>query len=62
MDGTSFAEFSPPITGVGTPDLTIFFPRTAMKALRVTQTGAEPSGNPSRWSINELTALDRLSL
>jgi hypothetical protein len=57
-DGVAFAEFSPPVTGAGTPDLTISFPRTTMKAFKVTQTGAEPPGNPSWWSIHELTVSD----
>ena len=57
VDGQTFTEFSPPITGPGSADLQISFPRTTMKALKVTQTGVQPDGI-SWWSIHELTVSD----
>jgi hypothetical protein len=57
-DGQTFFEFWPPSSGPGSADLTISFPRTTMRALKVTQTGAQPPGVASWWSIHELTVSD----
>ena len=63
-DGSSFAPFEPPVTGNGTDELTqpspgisllsIGFPPTAMKAVKVKQTGEKAGW----WSILELTVVD----
>jgi F5/8 type C domain len=57
-DGVTFMEFTPQVRGSGTPDLVVSFLRTTMLAFKVTQTGAEPPGNISWWSIHELTVED----
>lgn len=51
-DGTVFRRFIPDLAGPGTENLTITFPPTAMRAIRIIQTGSKP-GN--WWSIHELT-------
>jgi hypothetical protein len=50
--GTNFVPFVPPVAGPGTDDLLISFPMTAMRAVRVTQTGTKDT---PWWSIHELT-------
>jgi hypothetical protein len=74
-DGLTFSPFSPAITGGGLPGLpdncgapgarkctaAIPFPATAMKALKIKQTGVlvdpEPDNYGSWWSIAELTVI-----
>lgn len=53
-NGTTFMVFTPSITGTGSDDLTIAFPATAMRAIRIIQTSSKPMG---WWSIHELTVL-----
>jgi hypothetical protein len=53
-DGTTFRGFMPPVTGTGSDDVTIQFPATTMRAVRIIQTGEKSAG---WWSIHELTAL-----
>jgi hypothetical protein len=53
-NGTTFMGFANPVTGPGADDLTINFPATPMRAIRVVQTGATPV---AWWSIHELTVL-----
>jgi hypothetical protein len=52
MNGTTFMGFTPPSSGPGADNLVIVFPLTAMRAIRVTQTGMK---NPSWWSIHDMT-------
>lgn len=57
--GTNFVGFIPAVTGAGSDNLQISFPATAMKAIRVTQTGSKPGG--PWWSIHELTVVGCLN-
>jgi len=49
--GTNFVGFSPAVAGNGSDDIRITFAPTAMKALRITQTGSKAD---MWWSIHEL--------
>jgi enoyl reductase-like protein len=53
-DGTTFMAFNPAVTGAGTAELSITFPKTTMKAVKLSQTGAQPTGTTSWWSIHEI--------
>jgi hypothetical protein len=52
-DGATFMDFTPVLSGAGTTTLLVPFPKTQMRAIRVTQTGTWPHW----WSINELTVV-----
>jgi hypothetical protein len=54
-DGTTFVPFNPVVQGTGNANLTINFPATTMKAIKVYQTGMQPAGVTSWWSIHEIT-------
>lgn len=53
-DGVVFMPFEVPLTGPGTDDLSIPFPSTRMKAVKVKQTGTKGQW----WSILELVVVD----
>ena len=52
-DGATFAPFAPPLTGSGAATLTITFPATRMKAVKVKQTGMKDWW----WSIREFEGI-----
>jgi hypothetical protein len=56
-DGATFTAFAPAIAGTGADNLTIPFPATIMRAIRMIQTGVAtlPAADPAWWSINEIT-------
>jgi F5/8 type C domain len=56
-DGATFMAFAPAIAGTGADNLTIPFPATVMRAIRMIQTGVAttPAADPAWWSINEIT-------
>jgi hypothetical protein len=53
-NATTFMGFPTAVTGPGADDLTIPFPATAMRAIRIVQIGAT---SLAWWSIHELTVL-----
>jgi hypothetical protein len=54
-DGTTFTAFNPAVMGTGQTNLTITFPATTMKAIKVYQTGMVAAPATSWWSIHEIT-------
>jgi hypothetical protein len=56
--GTNFVGFSPAVAGNGSDDIRLTFPPTAMKALRITQTGSKAD---TWWSIHELVVMGCLN-
>lgn len=56
--GTNFVGFVPAVAGPGSDDIHITFPTTAMKALRITQTGSKTG---PWWSIHELVVMGCLN-
>ena len=54
-DGTTFVAFNPAVAGTGSDNITITFPATVMKAIRMTQTGAVVAPATNWWSIFEIT-------
>ena len=54
-DGTTFMAFNPPVTGAGAVMTAITFPATQMRAIKINQTGMQPTGVTSWWSIDEIS-------
>jgi hypothetical protein len=54
-DGTTFMAFNPAVMGTGAVQTMITFPKTQMRAIKIYQTGMQPTGTTSWWSIHEIT-------
>jgi hypothetical protein len=54
-NGTTFTPFTPDVAGTGGDNITITFPATSMRAIKIIQTGKVTGTATSWWSIHEIT-------